>query len=111
MPISDFTSKLLELEDVFISHLPTSNIEVHVFFSLNKKPHTYPHCGSITEAVHDYRTSILKNLPFMGKRLSSTTERDVTIALTATNIFMNPFLYFLNIAASLPDLLFMPSFY
>ena len=68
MPISDFTSKLLELEDVFISHLPTSNIEVHVFFSLNKKPHTCPHCGSITEAVHDYRTSVYGKKTFLHYR-------------------------------------------
>lgn len=68
MPTSDFTSKLLELEDVLISDLHTSNTEVHVFFSLRKRPHTCPHCGSITESVHDYRTSVLKDLPFMGKK-------------------------------------------
>lgn len=34
MPNSDFTSKLLELEDVIISDLQTTNTEVHVFFSL-----------------------------------------------------------------------------
>lgn len=67
MPNSDFTSKLLELEDVIISDLQTTNTEVHVFFSLKRKPHSCPHCGSITESVHDYRTSILKDLPFMGK--------------------------------------------
>ena len=68
MPTSDFTSKLLELEDVLISDLHTSNTEVHLFFSLRKRPHTCPHCGSITESVHDYRTSVLKDLPFMGKK-------------------------------------------
>lgn len=67
MPNSDFTSKLLELEDVIISDLQTTNTEVHVFFSLKRKSHSCPHCGSITESVHDYRTSILKDLPFMGK--------------------------------------------
>ena len=67
MPNSDFTSKLLELEDVIISDLQTTNTEVHVFFSLKRKSHSCPHCGSITESVHDYRPSILKDLPFMGK--------------------------------------------
>ena len=67
MPNSDFTSKLLELEDVIISDLQTTSTEVHVFFSLKRKPHSCPYCGSITESVHDYRTSILKDLPFMGK--------------------------------------------
>lgn len=68
MPISDFTSKLLELEDVIISDLNTTDTEVHVFFSLNRKPHTCPHCGTITQQIHDYRTSLLKDLPFMGKK-------------------------------------------
>lgn len=68
MPISDFTSKLLELEDVIISDLHTTNTEVHVFFSLKRKPHSCPHCGSITQSVHDYRSSVLKDLPFMGKK-------------------------------------------
>lgn len=67
MPNSDFTSKLLELEDAIISDLQTTSTKVHVFFSLKRKPHSCPHCGSITESVHDYRTSILKDLPFMGK--------------------------------------------
>lgn len=48
MPASDFTSKLLELGDVLISDLQTSNTEVHVFFSSVKKPHFCPHCGSVT---------------------------------------------------------------
>lgn len=68
MPISDFTSKLLELEDVIISDLKSSNTEVHVFFSLKRRPHKCPHCDSFTQKIHDYRTSILKDLPFMGKK-------------------------------------------
>ena len=53
MPISDFTSKLLELEDVFISDVSVTNTEVHVFFSLKRKPHTCPHCQTLTDKVHD----------------------------------------------------------
>ena len=52
MPISDFTSKLLELEDVIISDLKTTNTEVHVFFFLKRKAHSCPHCGSPTEKIH-----------------------------------------------------------
>ena len=68
MPISDFTSKLLELEDVFISDVSVTNTEVHVFFSLKRKPHTCPHCQTLTDKVHDYRISVIKDLPLMGKR-------------------------------------------
>ncbi len=111
MPISDFTSKLLELEDVIISDLHTTNTEVHVFFSLKRKPNYCPHCGSITQSVHDYRSSVLKDLPLWAKKPSSITAKDAITAPTVTNIFMNPFLYFPNIAGSLPGLLFMPSIY
>ena len=68
MHISDFTSKLLELEDVFISDVSVTNTEVHVFFSLKRKPHTCPHCQTLTDKVHDYRISVIKDLPLMGKR-------------------------------------------
>ena len=68
MPNSDFTSKLLELEDVIISDLHSTNTEVHISFSLKRRPHPCPHCGFITQAVHDYRTSVLKDLPVMGKK-------------------------------------------
>lgn len=45
MPISDFTAKLLELEDVIIKDISSSDTE-----------------------IHDYRTSIIKDIPFMGKK-------------------------------------------
>ena len=67
MPTFDFTSKLLELEDVIINDVTTNNTEVHIFFSLKRKPHVCPHCSALTEQIHDYRTSIIKDTPIMGK--------------------------------------------
>ena len=67
MPVSNFTAKLLEMEDAIIEDLHTTNSEVHIFFSLKRKPHTCPHCHTVTEKVHDYRLSILKDLPIMSK--------------------------------------------
>ena len=68
MPVSNFTAKLLEMEDAIIEDLHTTNSEVHIFFSLKRKPHTCPHCHTVTEKVHDYRLSILKDLPIMSKK-------------------------------------------
>ena len=68
MPNTDFTTKLLELEDVIISDLQTTNTEVHVYFTLKRKVHVCPHCGPHTDKIHDYRTSIIKDIPFMGKK-------------------------------------------
>lgn len=68
MPISDFTAKLLELEDVIIKDLRSSNTEVHIFFTLKRRPHICPHCSTLTDQVHDYRSSTIKDLPIMGKK-------------------------------------------
>ena len=67
MPVSNFTAKLHEMEEAIIEDLHTTNSEVHIFFSLKRKPHTCPHCLTVTEKVHDYRLSILKDLPIMSK--------------------------------------------
>jgi transposase len=68
MPTTDFTAKLLELKEVIINDLVSTNTEVHVHFSLKRRTHSCPSCQTLTDKVHDYRTSILKDLPFMGKK-------------------------------------------
>ena len=67
MPTSNFTAKLLELEDIIISDFTSSNTEIHIHFSLPRKACTCPHCHGLTDKVHDYRISIIKDLPLMGK--------------------------------------------
>ena len=68
MPTNDFTSKLLEMEDILVNDITSSDTELHISFSLKRKPHTCPHCSNVTEQIHDYRTSIIKDLPLIGKR-------------------------------------------
>lgn len=68
MPTSNFIAKLFELEDILLNDIYTTNEEVHVFFSLQRKEHCCPFCGALTDKVHDYRSSIIKDLPFMGKK-------------------------------------------
>lgn len=68
MPTSNFIAKLFELEDILLNDIYTTNEEVHVFFSLQRKEHCCPFCGAWTDKVHDYRSSIIKDLPFMGKK-------------------------------------------
>lgn len=67
MPDFNFTAKLLELEDIIISDFTSSNTEIHIHFSLPRKVCTCPHCHGMTDKVHDYRTSIIKDLPIMGR--------------------------------------------
>ena len=69
MPTSDFTSKLLELEDVIIEDVQTTNTEIHTFLSMPRRPHTCPRCNTVTEQIHDYRTSVIKDIPSRGKMM------------------------------------------
>ena len=109
MPVSNFTAKLLEMEDTIIEDLHTTNSEVHIFFSLKRKPHTCPHCHTVTEKVHGYRLSILKDLPIMSKKLFYIIVKDTIIVRAVINIFTNPSDYSQSTAASLHVLLSIPS--
>lgn len=68
MPSLNFTSKLLELEDAIVDDLFISDFTIHISLTMKRMPHRCPHCGSWTEQVHDYRPSIIKDLPIMGKQ-------------------------------------------
>lgn len=69
MPTYDFITELLELEDIILKDFSFTNTEIHISFSLKRKPTICPCCGFITEQIHDYRPSTIKDLPMMGKRL------------------------------------------
>lgn len=49
MPTTDFTTKLLELEDVNIHDVQSSNTEIHLHFTMIRKTHTCPKCGNLTD--------------------------------------------------------------
>ncbi len=89
MPNNDFTTKLLELEDVILSDVQSSNTEIHVYFTMIQKTHKCPRCGNLTNHVHDYRTSIIKDIPFMGKKFCIIKNVVITAILvvnTSTNL-------------------------
>lgn len=67
MPTTDFTSKLLELEDAIITNLEQSNESVKIHFKLKRRDHVCPCCGAMTNKVHDYRISTIKDIPIQGK--------------------------------------------
>lgn len=68
MPTSDFIANLFECEDIIVNDFKNVNEEYHIYFSLKRKPHVCPHCRAITDKVHDYRYSVMKDLPILGKR-------------------------------------------
>lgn len=67
MPNNDYISNILEIKDLFITNIDYTSKENHIYFMLKRKDCVFPHCKAITNKVHDYRTSIIKDSPIMGK--------------------------------------------
>ncbi len=68
MPNTNFISEILEIKDLIVEKTEVNNEEIHIFFKLERRDHVCPVCGAVTNKVHDYRTSILKDAPIQGKR-------------------------------------------
>lgn len=68
MPTTDFTSKLLELKEAIITNLEQNNETIKIYFRLQRRDHVCPCCGAITNKVHDYRTSEIRDIPIQGKK-------------------------------------------
>lgn len=69
MPTNDFTTKILEIKDLIINSAKFFESETHLYITIKRKPHACPHCGCVTDQVHYYRTSIIKDIPLMDKKL------------------------------------------
>lgn len=59
----DYTSKLLNMEDVIITDVENISGQLHVYIELPRKPHTCPVCGAVTDCIHDYRMQNIKDVP------------------------------------------------
>jgi transposase len=63
MLMIDYTTELLNLEDVIITKAENISNQLHVYIELPKKSHTCPACGAVTELIHDYRMQVIKDVP------------------------------------------------
>lgn len=68
MPNNDFITNILEIKDLIITNVENTVDEIHIHFKLERRSHTCPHCGAVTDRVHDYRHSTIKDAPIMGKK-------------------------------------------
>ena len=59
----NYTTKLLNLEDVIITNVENICEELHINIELPRKKHICPACGSATDYVHDYRMQTIKDVP------------------------------------------------
>lgn len=63
MLTQDYTTKLLDLEDVIITKVQNVSNQLHVYLELPRRNHTCPCCGAQTDRIHDYREQIIKDIP------------------------------------------------
>lgn len=69
MSHTDFTTTLLDLEYAVIENVEQHSNSVIVSFHLKRRPHYCPHCHTLTDSVHDYRTQFVKDIPVLGRPL------------------------------------------
>ena len=63
MLMKDYTSKLLNLEDVIITNVENIADQLHIYLELPRIAHTCPTCGATTDRIHDYRMQTIKDVP------------------------------------------------
>ena len=64
MLMNDYTTKLLNLEDVIITGVENISDQLHIYIELPRRKHVCPCCGAETDRVHDYRWQKIKDVPF-----------------------------------------------
>jgi transposase len=63
MLMLDYTTELLDLEDVIITKAENISDQLHIHIELPRRSHECPACGAVTDLVHDYRTQVIKDVP------------------------------------------------
>lgn len=63
MLMTDYTLKLLNLEDVIITGVENISEQLHIYVELPRTKHICPACGATTDRIHDYRMQTIKDLP------------------------------------------------
>ena len=63
MLMTDYTAKLLNLEDVIITNVENISNQLHIYIELPRRRHSCPCCGTETDRIHDYRWQKIKDVP------------------------------------------------
>ena len=63
MLMKDYTSTLLNLEDVIITNVENIADQLHIYLELPRVKHICPVCGAATDSIHDYRMQTIKDVP------------------------------------------------
>ncbi len=60
---TDYTTKILNLEDVIITEVKILADQLHIYLELPRQKHICPCCGAQTDHIHDYREQVVKDIP------------------------------------------------
>ena len=67
MLYTHFTQEILGLQGVIVTNIEKTSETLIIYAELERKQHSCTTCGTVTDAVHDYRTQYVKDIPAFGK--------------------------------------------
>ncbi len=59
----NYTTEILNLEDVIITDVKNFANQLHIYLELPRTAHVCPCCGAQTDRIHDYREQVIKDVP------------------------------------------------
>ena len=89
MPNNDFISNILEIKDLIITNVESSPEKMHIYFKIERRDHVCPCCGAVTNKVHDYRPSIIKDAPIMGKNTYLHYSKRRLFEILSSSLFLH----------------------
>ncbi len=66
---NNYIQKFIELEDVIIESIEKEENTTVVSLKMKQCNHNCPSCNKTTSKIHDYRTQLVKDIPFLNKPL------------------------------------------
>ncbi|MEG1569149.1 MAG: transposase family protein, partial [Oscillospiraceae bacterium] len=75
MLYTNFTAKMLGLEDVIINNVENGKDILQIYISQPRKTHICPCCHEPTDSVHDYRAQPIKDINAFGKRVELIVKK------------------------------------
>lgn len=92
MLMTDYTAKLLNLEDVIITGVENISDQLHICIELPRRSHVCPCCGAKTDRVHDYRMQAIKDIPLARDTFLHLRKRRYRCSCGKRFFEKNPFL-------------------
>ncbi len=68
MLYSDYTEKMLEIEDAIVKNVEIEEGILHIFIEMKRKKHKCKNCEQTTDKIHDYREQTIKDLAILGRK-------------------------------------------